>query len=71
MFKHGGDNVGEKYTSRLRDVYARREAPRLSRGVRGHAPPKNVLQMVQFGAFWCIFGSGFVSKKFQKLLFFI
>ena len=27
--------------------------------------------MVQFGAFWCIFGSDFVFKKPQKLPFFI
>ena len=26
--------------------------------------------MVQFGALWCIFGSDFVFKKFQKLPFF-
>ena len=25
------------------------------RGVRGHAPPRNFLKMVQFGAFWRIF----------------
>ena len=31
--------IVEKYTSRLRDVL--RFAPRLFRGVRGHAPPRN------------------------------
>ena len=42
MFKHGGDNIVEKYTFRLRDVrIAWCEAPRLFRGVRGHAPRKN------------------------------
>ena len=55
MFKHGGDNIGEKYTSRMRDVL--RGASRLFRGVRGYAPPIIFFQMVQFGAFWCIFGS--------------
>ena len=33
MFKHGGDNIWEKYTSSF--------APRLFRGVWGHAPPRN------------------------------
>ena len=33
MLKHGGDNIGEKYTSRLRDVL--RFAPRLARGFGG------------------------------------
>ena len=39
-------------------------APRLARGVRGHTPPplRICFQMVQFGAFWCIFGSDFVCK---------
>ena len=26
-----------------------------ARGVRGHAPPRKFLKMVQFGAFWRIF----------------
>ena len=47
------------------------EAMRFVRGVRGHAPPRKFFKMVQFGAFWCIFGSDFVFKKFQKLPFFI
>ena len=36
------------------------EAMRFARGVRGHAPPRKFLKMVQFGAFWCIFGSDFL-----------
>ena len=42
-----------------------------ARGVRRHAPPRKFFKMVQFGAFWCIFRSDFVFKKFQKLPFFI
>ena len=40
------------------------EAMCFARGVRGHAPPRKFFKMVQFGAFWCIFGSDFVFKKF-------
>ena len=36
------------------------EAMRFGRGVRGHAPPRKFLKMVQFGAFWCTFGSDFL-----------
>ena len=36
------------------------EAMRFARGVRGHAPPRKFLKMVQFGAFWCIFASDFL-----------
>ena len=45
-------------------------AIRLARGVRGHVPPRKFFKMVQFGAFWCIFGSDFYFKKFRKLPFF-
>ena len=31
------------------------EAMRFARGVRGHAPPRNLFKMVQFDAFWCVF----------------
>ena len=52
----GGGNIGEKYTSRLRDVGGL--------GSLGACPPpKKIFEMVQFGAFWCVF------KKIQKLLF--
>ena len=47
------------------------ETMRFAREVRGHAPQRKFFKMVQFGAFWCIFGSEFVFKKFQKLPFFI
>ena len=40
-------------------------------GFGGMPPPRKFFKMVQFGAFWCIFGSDFVFKKFQKLPFFI
>ena len=52
MFKHGGDNIGEKYTSRLRNVL--RKAPRLFRGVRGHAPREFFFKwcnLVRFGVY--------------------
>ena len=47
------------------------ETIRFARGVRGHAPQRKFFKMVQFGAFWCIFGSDFVFKKLKKLPFFI
>ena len=70
MFKHGGDNIGEKYTSRLRDVL--REAPCISRGFGGMPPPP--IKFFLNGAIWCVLvyiGSDFVFKKFENLLFFI
>ena len=48
----GGDNIGEKYTSRLRDLL--REAQRLARGDRGHAPLRNFFKwcnLVRFGVY--------------------
>ena len=53
MFKHGGDNIGIKYTSRLRDVS--RDTPRFARGVRGHAPPRKFFiwcNLVCFGVYF-------------------
>ena len=67
MFKHGGDNIGEKYTSRKRDVL-RGAKRRAFLGGFGGMPPREIFLN---GAIWCIFGSDFVFKKFQKLLFFI
>ena len=32
---------------------------------------EKIFKMVQFGAFWCIFGSDFVLKKFPKLPLFL
>ena len=51
MFKHGRDNVGVKYTSRLRDV-----APCFVRRVWGHSPPppENFFKwcnLVRFGVY--------------------
>ena len=40
--------------------FACREAMRFARGVRGHAPPRKFLKMVQFCAFWRTFGSDFL-----------
>ena len=37
----GGDNTGEKYTSRLRDVLRGAKRRAFLGGVRGHAPPRN------------------------------
>ena len=62
MFKHGGDNIGEKYTP-LWDVFA------LLGGFRGMPPPTE--NFFLNGAFWCIFGSDFVRNFFFKLAFFI
>ena len=67
MFKHGGDNIGVNIHPACR-MY---RAALFSRGVLGHVLPRNFFKMVQFGAFWCIFGSDFVFKKLQKLPFFI
>ena len=67
MFKHGGDDIGVKYTSRLRDV-SRGAKRRALLGGFGGMPPR---EFFLNGAFWCIFGSDFVPKKLQKLPFFI
>ena len=40
-------------------------------GGSGGMLPREIFKMVQFGAFWRIFLSNFVFKKFQKLPFFI
>ena len=32
------------------------------RGVRGHAPPRKFLKIVQFGAFYRVFCKNFVKK---------
>ena len=64
VFRFGNLHVAKQHA-------AHSEAMRFARGIRGHAPPRNFFKMVQFGAFWCIFGSNFVFKKFQNLLFFI
>ena len=47
----------------------RAKIPHFTKGVRGHVPPRKFFKMVQIGAFWCIFGTDFVFKKFQKLPF--
>ena len=58
MFKHGGILLG-------RNIHPACFAPCISRGVWGHAPPReNFLN----GAFWCIFGSDF--KKISKITIF-
>ena len=46
-------------------------ACRKATGVQGHAPPpRKFFRIVQFGAFWCIFGSDFVFKKFLEITIF-
>ena len=39
-------------------------------GVWGHDPLRNFLKIVQFDAFWSIFGSDLDFKKIKKLPFF-
>ena len=54
MFKHGGDNVGEKYTSRLRDVLRSALRRALLGGVRGMLPRENFSKwcnLVRFGVY--------------------
>ena len=42
-------------------------ACREARRVRGYAlAPEKIFEMVQLGAFWCIFGSDFVFKVLEK-----
>ena len=64
FFRFGNLHVAKRHA-------AHGEAMRFARGVWGHAPPRKFFKMVQFGAFWYIFLSHFVFKKFQKLQFFI
>ena len=51
MFKHGGDNIGEKYTSRLRDVL---RGACLCRGVWGPAPQEFFLKWCNLVLLVCI-----------------
>ena len=61
MFKHWGrDNIGDKYTFCLRDVLRDAKRRALLGGFGGMFPREFFLKMLQFGAFWCIFGSDFV-----------
>ena len=63
MYWEGG---GQEFFLRFGNLHvakrhaAHGEAMRFVRGVWGHAPPRKFLKMVQFGAFWCIFGSDFL-----------
>ena len=50
MFKHGGDNIGEKYTSRLRDVLRGALRRALLGGFGACSPEKIFLN----GAIWCV-----------------
>ena len=43
MFKHGGDNIVEKYTFRMRDVLRGAKRPVLLGGFGGMPPEKNFL----------------------------
>ena len=48
MFKHGGDNIGEKYTSRLRDVLRCAKRRAFLGGFDGMPPPPG-----EFFFKWC------------------
>ena len=48
FFRFGNLHVAKRHA-------AHGKAMRFARGVRGHAPPRKLFKMVQFGAFWCIF----------------
>ena len=53
MFKHGGDNIGEEYTSRLRNVL-RGASRRAFIGGFGGMPPENFFKwynLVHFGVY--------------------
>ena len=47
MFKHGGDNIGEKYTSRLRNVLRAPKRRAFLGGFGGMPPPR------EFFFKWC------------------
>ena len=69
MFKHGGDNIGEKYTSRLRDVSRGAKRRALMGGVRGHAPPRNFLKCCNLVHFGVYLDQILSSKKILNYLF--
>ena len=50
MFKHGGDNIGEKYTSCLWDVLRGALRHALLGGFGGMLPRENFLN----GGIWCV-----------------
>ena len=50
MFKHGGDNIGEKYTSRLLDLFRGAKRFALLGGFGGMLPREFFLN----GAIWCV-----------------
>ena len=63
MFKHGGDNIVEKYTFRLRDVLHGAKRPVFLGGF-GDMPPEKIFLD---GAIWCVLvyiWIGFVFKIF-------
>ena len=54
MFKHGGDNIGEKYTSRLRDVLRSAMRRAFVGGFGGMPPRENFFKwcnLVRFGVY--------------------
>ena len=76
----GGNNffrIGNLHMLRSKHHAAHGKVMRFVRGVRGHALLRIFFEMVQFGAFWCIFGSDVVFKNtkipflYKKLPFFI
>ena len=69
MFKHGGDNIGEKYTSRLRDVLRGAKRRAFLGGFGGMRPREFFLN----GAIWCILvyiWIRFCPKKISKITIF-
>ena len=54
MFKHGGDNTGEKYTSRLRDVLRGAKCRTFLGGFGGMLPRENFFKwcnLLRFGVY--------------------
>ena len=63
----GGDNIGGKYTSRLRDVL--RFAPRLARGVRGMLPREFFFKWCNLVRFGVYLGQILSLKNFKNYYF--
>ena len=68
MFKHGGDNIVEKYTFRLRDVLRGAKRAVFLGGFGGMPPEKKNLN----GASWCLLvyiWIGLSLKNFKNYYF--
>ena len=62
MFKHGGDNIVEKYTFRLRDELRGAKRPVFLGGFGGMSPEKKILN----GAIWCVLVYIWIGFDFKK-----